>query len=202
MGIAVELIGLVGKTGGCLLLLTMGSLVLAWFWSALNSSRRLHEAQWQALAQRTGLTTRPGAFAPARVQGQFRGRDVSLDYLFRHWGRNGLFTRWQVALDNPAGHFLALHPAGGLGAVSFSHRYKVHSRPEALADRLLGDPGLRRRCLALPDCDVQLQGRRLTLIFREEITDPPLLASTLQLLCDLAERVEQIALPDTSPVLL
>ena len=73
---------------------------------------------------------------------------------------------------------------------------------EALADSLLGDPGLRRRCLALPDCDVQLQGRSLMLIFREEITDPPLLASTLQLLCDLAERVEQIALPDTSPALL
>lgn len=119
MGIAVELVGLVGKTGGCLLLLAMGSLILAWFWSAFNSSRRLHEAQWQELAQRTGLTTRPGAFAAARVQGQFQGRAVSLDYLFRHWGRNGLFTRWRVALDNPAGHYLALHPAGGWGRSRF-----------------------------------------------------------------------------------
>ena len=179
----------------------------------VRRSVRNYRSGWQELASRTGLIFTPGGclrlYGDERVHGLYRGRPLRLDTS----GDSTLEslmedTRIRVAVRNTGGAHFSLSPPMLpalarrfppkeqvlLGDAEFDQGFLLRGRPAEFVAAVLAPEDLRQRLLQLRSgTGLVLRAEDLLLQRHGLEQDVEYLHFVLDLLCDLAERIEEIA---------
>jgi hypothetical protein len=159
------------------------------------------QARWQAI----GMTLKRGAIA-----GEHRGRRITMSYPFsgfptiRHSDYGELAIRVRIQVRSPPGSRLTITPKFPqvglparivLSAVPKTHEiddhFSVHSNPPDLAARLLAVPRVSAILFSTPKPAIELKGDDLRFYRIGSFPDPQDALSLFDMVCDLAEIVEQ-----------
>lgn len=179
----------------------------------VRRSVRTYRSGWEELASRTGLTFTPGGclglYGGERVHGLYRGRPLRLDTS----GDSTLEslvedTRIRVAVRNAGGAYFSLSPPMLpalarrfppkeqvlLGDAAFDQGFLLRGRPAEFVAAVLAPADLRQRLLQLRSgTGLVLRAEDLLLQRHGLERDVEYLHFVLDLLCDLAERIEETA---------
>ncbi len=174
-------------------------------------SRQMLVSAWQEMAARTGLSFEDrGWFRNPGISGLYRGRMAAFSIFVRRHGRSSTtYMRVTTSVQVVSGAYLQLTRQGFLskvgealgaqdvqiGDAAFDEHFIVKSRPESFAIDLFYARDMLRQNLQ----PLKAHGLRITLeggminyqqigVLREAVA----LQSLLDLLCDLAEAVEEI----------
>ncbi len=194
--------------GICLLQFLFFVGVLALVLGAIYFSRQAQRKAWGELAARTGLTFEPGSFlgGGARVTGAYHNHPLTLDTFTRGSGKSRTtYTRIVLFVDNPANIYLALYQESvfskigkffgmqdfQIGDEEVDRRFIIKSKPESFAASLFTSISLRQQLLQARVLNVEVDGRELTFEQVGLLNDVEYLKFLFDLLCQLAERVEQ-----------
>jgi hypothetical protein len=177
----------------------------------VRSSARNYRSGWQELASRTGLTFTPagclGLYGSERVHGMYRGRPVRLDASGDSTVESLVEdTRIRVAVRNKGSAYFSLSPPMLpalarrfppkeqvlLGDAAFDQRFLLRGRPAEFVAEVLAPEDLRQRLLRFRSGTGLILGAEDLLLQRHGLErDVEYLHSVLDLLCDVAERVEE-----------
>lgn len=183
------------------------TLVPVWlrFWAARRANGLRYQRAWHHLAGRLGLQFEPGRYAASpRVQGRYRGRDLTLDFKAKPGPPPAFLTRVSLCLRCPVPGVLLLEERGLLARWWLALRQRFSRAPEAVFARrfsLCADPlgpgqrlaasgNLRRKLLQTEGLEIQLTGDRLVLLQPDIVADGEHLAFLFDLLCDAARLLE------------
>jgi hypothetical protein len=176
-------------------------------------SRRQRRHPWHELASRTGLTFTPagclGLYGWPSVRGQYRGRDLMLyavgDSVTESLSED---TKIRVAVNHATRAYFSLSPPMWsavarvfppkerllVGDDEFDRAFLLRGRPEGFVAAILAPAELRQRVLGLrPGIGLMLRGTEIWLEEPGLERDVDYLQFVFDLLCDLAERVEETA---------
>ena len=182
--------------------------IFALVFGALYFTRQAQQKAWGELAARTGLTFEPGGFfGPVpRVTGAYRSHSLTLDTFTRGSGKHRhTYTRIVLFVNNQANVYLALYQEGvfskigkffgmqdiQVGDEEVDRKFIIKSKPENYAASLFTSISLRDQLLKTRTLNVEVDGRELTFEQMGLLTDVEYLKFLFDLLCQLAERVEQ-----------
>ena len=182
--------------------------LLALVFGIVYFRRQAQQKAWSDLATQTGLTFEPGGFfGPVpRVTGIHRGHTLTLDTFTRSSGKHRTtYTRIVLFVDNPANIYLALYQESmfskigkffGMADIQIrdeevDRRFIIKSKPENFAASLFTSISLRQQFLQARVINVEVDGRELTFEQVGLLNDVEYLKFLFDLLCQLAERVEQ-----------
>ena len=195
--------------GVCLLQILFFVGIFALVFGIVYFSRQAQQRAWGELAARTGLTFEPGRFfGPVpHVTGTYRSRPLTLDTFTRGSGKHQhTYTRIVLYVDNPANVYLALYQESvfskigkffgmadiQIGDEEVDRRFIIKSKPESFAASLFTSISLRQQLLQARVLNVEADGRELTFEQVGLLNDVEYLKFLFDLLCQLAERVEQV----------
>jgi hypothetical protein len=177
----------------------------------IRRSARNYQSAWQELAGRTGLIFTPagclGLYGGERVHGLYRGRPVRLDASGDSTVESlAEDTRIRVAVRNKGGAYFSLSPPMLpalarrfppkeqvlLGDAAFDQGFLLRGKPAEFVAGVLAPEDLRQRLLHLRSGTGLILGAKDLFLQRHGLErDVDYLHFVLDLLCDLAERVEE-----------
>jgi hypothetical protein len=171
---------------------------------------------WKELADSLDMNyeaknLRKGMFS-AKVSGEFRGRSLLLNTTRSANEFQTLYTQIQVPVENPEGNSLSLSqrnifteavkklgvPYIPTGDDEFDQRFVVVAKPENFIRTILGSPYIRQKLLRTRKLDINLVESNLNFRVRGFVKDLETLLELIELINEIADRIEKKALQKTS----